>query len=296
MIGDQRSSQRNSLGDRIQYNMCPRIPVSAVVITKDAEAHLDQTLESLAMCGEIIVLDSGSTDRTREIAARHGVQWYEHRFDGYGPQKCRAVELAGHDWILSIDADEVLDHGVVAAIAGMDWPAANLLTCWRIRRRTFVGDREITYGHWANERPVRLFNRLVTGFRPELVHESVRATTQVRDLPGALMHYSYADLSEVIRLDFHRLKAIRYRQASRRAGGVLLALRAAWAVFHSYILRAGCLEGGAGVVIALSAAVNATMGLAMASESETAKPRVVPGRLQPVPRETGGRVVYPKTA
>ena len=276
--------------------MCPRIPVSAVVITKDAEAHLDQTLESLAVCAEIVILDSGSTDRTREIAARHGVRWHEHRFDGYGPQKCRAVELASHNWILSIDADEILDHGAVTAIAGIDWPAADLLTCWRICRRTFVGDREIKYGHWANERPVRLFNRLVTGIRPLLVHESVRATTQVRDLPGALLHYSYADLSEVVRLDFHRLKAIRYRQAGRQAGGGLLALRAVWAGLHSYILRAGCLEGGAGVVIALSAAVNATMGLAMASEGEKAKPRVVTRGLQQVPREAGRRVAYPKTA
>lgn len=276
--------------------MTSHIPVSAVLITKNAEAHLAQTLQSLAACAEIVILDSGSTDRTREIAAQYGARWHEHPFDGYGPQKRRAVELAGHDWVLSIDADEVLDHGAVMAIAGINWPTADLLTCWRIRRRTFIGDREIKHGHWASEKPVRLFNRLVTGVRPVLVHESVRPTTQVRDLPGALLHYSYADLSEVIRLDFHRLKAIRYRQAGRRAGGGLLALRAAWAGFHSYILRAGCLEGGAGVVIALSAAVNATMGLAMASEQEKPMPRPVADGLQPAPRGADRRVVYPKTA
>ena len=280
----------------MQYKMTSHIPVSAVLITKNAEARLDQTLESLTVCAEIVVLDSGSTDRTREIADRHGARWHEHRFDGYGPQKCRAVELASHDWILSVDADEVLDRGAVMAIAGMDWPTEDLLACWRIRRRTFVGDREIRHGHWASERPIRLFNRLVTGVRPVLVHESVRATTRVRDLPGALLHYSYADLSEVIRLDFHRLKAIRYRQAGRRASGGLLALRAAWAGFHSYILRGGCLEGGAGVVIALSAAVNATMGLAMASEREKSLPRAVARELQPAPRGADRQVVYPKTA
>jgi glycosyltransferase involved in cell wall biosynthesis len=267
-----------------------------VLITKDAEDHLDQTLESLAVCSEIVILDSGSTDGTREIAAQHGARWHEHPFDGYGPQKCRAVKLASHDWILSIDADEVLDHGAVTAIAAVDWATADLLACWRIRRRTFVGDREIRHGHWSSERPVRIFNRLVTGVRPILVHESVRATTQTRHLPGAILHHSYADLSDVIRLDFHRLKAIRYRQAGRSAGGGLLALRAVWAGFHSYIVRGGCLEGGAGVVIALAAAVNATMGLAMASEREDAGSQAVPGRPQPVPREAGRRVVYPKTA
>lgn len=282
---------------RIADKMCPRIPVSAVVITKNVENHLDETLRSLAICDEIVVLDSGSTDRTREISLRHGVRWHEHVFDGYGPQKRRAVRLARHDWILSVDADEVLDHAALMGIAAVDWPTADLTTCWRIRRRTFIGDREIKYGHWARERPVRVFNRLATGVEPVLVHESVRATTRVRDLPGALHHYSYGDLSEVIRLDYHRLKAVRYRRAGRSAGGPLLALRAVWAGLHSYLLRGGCLEGGAGVVIALSAAVNATMGLAMASETEKATPRAaVSSRLVPVTRAASGRVVYSKTA
>lgn len=277
--------------------MCPGIPVSAVVITKNVEDRLDETLRSLAICAEIFVLDSGSTDRTREIALRHGARWHEHPFDGYGTQKCRAVALARHDWILSVDADEVLDHAALMGIAAIDWMTADLMTCWRIRRRTFIGDREIKYGHWARERPVRIFNRLATGVETVLVHESVRATAQVRDLPGALHHYSYADLSEVIRLDYHRLKAARYRQAGRRAGGPLLALRAIWAGLHSYLIRGGCLEGGAGVVIALAAAVNASMGLAMASETETAKPReAVAGRLVPVVHPPTERVAYPKTA
>jgi len=195
------------------------IPVSAVLITKNADAHLEACLASLAVCAEIVILDSGSTDRTREIALKHGVRWFERSFEGYGPQKCRAVKLASHDWILSVDADEVLDHRAVTAIAGMDWTAADLLSCWRIRRRTFIGDREIKHGHWSTEQPVRIFNRLVTGIEPVLVHESVRPTTRVRDLKGSLLHYSYQDLSEIIRLDYHRLKAIRYRDAGRSAGG-----------------------------------------------------------------------------
>lgn len=262
--------------------MYSRIPVSAVLITKDAEAHLERVLTSLSFCAEIVILDSGSTDRTREIALDHGVRWYEHPFCGYGPQKRRAVELARHDWILSIDADEVLDGEAVNALAAMDWPSADLLSCWRIRRRNFIGEREIRHGHWVSERPVRVFNRLVTGFSADPVHEKVRVTTGVRDLPGSLLHYSYTDLSEVIRLDFHRLKARRYRRDGRRAGGGLLAIRAMWAGFHSYVIRRGFLEGGAGVVIALAAAVNASMGLAMASDAEPAKARGADRHLQPV--------------
>ncbi len=253
--------------------MHSRIPVSAVLITKNAEAHLERVLAPLEVCSEIVILDSGSTDRTREIARAHDARWREQPFCGYGPQKRRAVELARHDWILSIDADEVLDRDAVDALAAMDWSSNDLMSCWRIRRRTFIGDREIRHGHWVSERPVRVFNRLVTGFTKDPVHEKVRATTGLRDLPGSLLHYSYADLSEVIRLDFHRLKVLRYRREGRRAGGGLLAVRAMWAGFYSYVLRRGFLEGGAGVVIALAAAVNASMGLAMASEAEPAKVR-----------------------
>jgi glycosyltransferase involved in cell wall biosynthesis len=247
-----------------------------VLITRNAEAHLHRVLEPLTVCAETVVLDSGSTDRTREIALEHGAQWFEHPFEGYGPQKRRAVALARHDWVLSVDADEVLDAEAVSGLIGIDWPDADLRTCWRLRRRTYIGRREIRHGHWKTDRPVRLFNRRVTGFSAALVHESIRITTRVRDLPGCLHHFSYADLSEVIRLDYHRLKAVRYRQAGRRAGTGVLAARALWASFHSFVIRAGFLEGGAGVVIALAAAVNATMGLAMASDRSTVRPRVVP--------------------
>ncbi len=257
------------------------IPVSAVLITRDAEAHLDRALTSLAGCDEIVVLDSGSSDRTRQIAAAHGARWFEHPFDGYGFQKRRAVALARHHWVLSVDADEVLDDVAVSALATVDWRSTDLMVCWRIPRRTFIGDREIRHGHWSTERPVRVFNRLVTGFTPALVHESVPATSDVRELPGSLLHYSYDDLSEIIRLDFHRLKAITYRRSGRRAGASLLAIRAIWAALHSYVLRRGCLEGGAGVVIALAAAVNATMGPAMASEPRPTATRLR-RRLRPV--------------
>jgi len=272
-------------------NMSSTIPVSAVLITRDADVHLHRVLAPLSMCAEIVILDSGSTDRTREIALKFGARWFEHPFDGYGPQKRRAVELAQHDWILSVDADEVLDAEAAAALGSIPWPSVDLLSCWRIRRRTFIGRREIRHGHWKTERPVRVFNRLVTGFNTALVHESVRPTTRHRTLPGSLMHYSYADLGEVVRLDFHRLKACRYRTEGRRASGGLLVLRAAWAAFHSYVLRGGCLEGGAGVVIALAAAVNATMGLAMASEPEPAEGRTATRALRPVEGEK-----FPKSA
>ena len=95
-------------------------PVSAVLITLNAERRLDAVLRPLEFCEEILILDSGSTDLTREIAETHGAVWRHHDFDGYGPQKRRAVEMAANDWVLSVDADEILEPETAAAIAVID--------------------------------------------------------------------------------------------------------------------------------------------------------------------------------
>jgi glycosyltransferase involved in cell wall biosynthesis len=246
-------------------------PLSAVLITKNAEEYLDRVLGALGCCGEIVVLDSGSTDRTRKIAREHGASWYERPFDGYGPQKRHAVVRAGYDWILAIDADEVLDDEAGAAMTAVDWDRQDPSLCWRLRRRPFVGRREIRFGHWNPDWVVRLFHRGHHDFTSAPIHESVTPTGAVRTLPGSLLHYSYRDVGEIIRMDYHRLKADRYRDQGRRASGPTLAARAAWAFFYSYMIRRGFLDGPAGVVIALAGSVNAVMGLALASEEDESR-------------------------
>lgn len=242
-------------------------PISAVLITKNAEEHLDRVLGALHCCEEIVVLDSGSTDRTRKIASEHGVSWFEKPFDGYGPQKRHAIVRARFDWILAVDADEVLDEEAGAAVVTIDWERLDPSLCWRVRRRPFVAGREIRHGHWNPDWVLRLFHRRHHDFSNDPIHESVTPTADVRTLPGSLLHFSYRDLGEVIRMDYHRLKADRYRVRGRRASGPTLAARATWAFFFSYVVRRGFLDGPAGVVIALAGAVNAVMGLALASET-----------------------------
>ena len=246
--------------------MSGRPPLSAVLITRDAEENLDRVLRALQFCGEILVLDSGSTDRTREIALEHGASWYQRPFDGYGSQKRHAVVRARYDWILAIDSDEVLDDEAGAAVQAVDWDRQNPSQCWRLRRRPFVGQREVRFGHWNPDWVVRLFHRSHHDFSGAPIHESVTPAGPVLTLPGSLIHYSYRDLGEIVRMDYHRLKAQRYRDQGRHAGGPMLAMRAAWAFFYSYIVRRGFLDGPAGVVVALAGATNAVMGLALASE------------------------------
>ena len=243
-------------------------PISAVLITNNAEEHLDRVLGALRCCEEIVVLDSGSTDRTREIANVHGVSWFEKPFDGYGSQKRHAVVRARFDWILSVDADEVLDEEAGLAVRAIEWEHQSPSLCWRVRRRPFVGGCEIRYGHWNPDWVVRLFHRHHHDFSSDPIHESVTPKAEVRTLPGSLLHFSYRDLGEVIRMDYHRLKADRYRAQGRRASGPTLAARAAWIFCYSYLVRRGFLDGPAGVVVALAGAVNAVMGLALANEDD----------------------------
>lgn len=241
--------------------------ISGVIIVKDGEERIAEVVRALACCAEVVVLDSGSRDRTVELARAAGARVEHQPFLGYGPQKNRAIELAAHDWVLSVDADEVLDGTGAAAIAGLD--LSDPRRCWRLRRRTFVGATELRHGH-LNDAPVRLFNRTATRFSDAAVHESVAPRGPVALLPGSLRHHSFRDAADLVArgAGYARLKAERYRAAGRTAAAPLLLVRAAAAFAKSYVVKAGFLDGGLGVVSAMSAALDACAPLAMASQPD----------------------------
>jgi (heptosyl)LPS beta-1,4-glucosyltransferase len=255
--------------------MSERPPLSAVIITLNAERHLARVLASLDFCHELLVLDSGSTDRTLELARAGGARVLSQRFLGFGAQKQRAVELARHDWVLVVDADEVLTAEARLAILAL--PRQDPRQAWRLRRRTFIGEREVRWGVWSPDWSLRLFNRTTARFNDQPVHESVVAGGPVADLPGALLHYSYRDYADVfVRMGgYARLKAAEYRRRGRRAGAATLALRAIWGFLRSYVLKLGVLDGVAGVVVALSLSIDMVVALAIAGDA-AAEPAAAP--------------------
>jgi len=238
-------------------------PISAVIITLDAAAGIVDTLASAAGCAERLVLDSGSTDGTVERARAAGARVEFQPFLGYGPQKRRAVELAAHDWILSLDADEVLDDEAAAAIRRLD--LSDPSACWSIRRRTFIGRREIRHGPWGGEEVLRLFNRTTAGFTPPAVHEQVRASQPPRRLPGSILHASFDTLAAVMNrsIRYAPLKAGVIRAKGQRLTGWTLPLRGATAFAKSYCLQGGWRDGSAGFIIALSRVIDSTLPRAM---------------------------------
>jgi glycosyltransferase involved in cell wall biosynthesis len=248
------------------------LPISAVVIAQDAAAHIAATLASVAACGERLVLDSGSTDGTVAIARDAGARVEHQPFLGYGPQKCRAVELATHDWILSLDADEELDDEARRALAALD--LSDPEACWSLRRRTFIGGRELRHGPWGNDVVLRLFNRRTAGFKPLPVHETVVAARRPQMLPGSILHHSYDSCADVLArsLRYAPLKAAIMRRKGQRPSSLLLPLRAVGAFVKCYLLQGGFRDGAAGYVVALARVLDSTLprALLLADEPATA--------------------------
>ena len=244
-------------------------PISAVVITKNAERHLAAVLAAVDFCAERLVLDSGSTDGTIAIAQAAGARVEHQEFLGYGPQKRRAVALAHHDWILAIDADEVLDDEAQQAVraAVLDDSTA----CYALRRRTFVGRREVRHGPWSDDRVLRLFNRRTASFKPLPVHEEVEASRPPILLPGSILHYSYASCGDVLArsLRYAPLKAEIMRGKRQRTSPLTMPLRGLTAFLKSYVLRSGWRDGAVGFVVALSRVIDSTLPRAMLLEAES---------------------------
>ena len=239
------------------------LPISCVVITRDAAAGIAATLDSARACGERLVLDSGSTDGTVGIALAHGARVEHQPFLGFGAQKRRACELAAHDWILSLDADEALDEEAIAGLAALDLSDGTV--CWEWRRRTFIGRTEVRHGPWGHERVLRLFHRGHAGFSDHRVHERVVASTPPRPAPGSILHHSFGGCEDVI------ARAARYaipkaeilRSKREHTPPWLLPLRGLAAFAKAWIVQGGWRDGAAGFVVALSRVVDSTLARAI---------------------------------
>jgi glycosyltransferase involved in cell wall biosynthesis len=173
------------------------IPVSAVIITFNEEQDLPRTLAALDWADEILVVDSGSSDRTLAIAsAVPGCRVLHRDFDGYGPQKRYAVSQAAHDWVFSVDADEVATPELAASIARLMAAGEPPLAGYEVGRRLHFLGREFRFGRESDAPVLRLFDRRRGAFQDVAVHERVEIEGPAGRLAGHLIHYSYRDLDD----------------------------------------------------------------------------------------------------
>ena len=228
--------------------MGTRAPLSAVIITRNAARVLPACLESVAFAEETIVVDSGSTDETRSLAAARGARVIEREWLGYGRQKQFAVEQAAHDWVLCVDSDERVSPELRASIeAALAAPATPV---YRMARRNRFLGRWLAHGEGYPDWSPRLFNRLNARWSEDLVHEKVLYAVTPGTLRGDLMHDSFDDLSTYLDRQ-NRYTTLAARQAyelGRTAGLLHLVLSPMVRFLKFYILRLGFLDGVPGLV------------------------------------------------
>jgi len=224
------------------------VPLSVVIITHNAGGQLAACLESASFADEIVVVDSGSTDATVEIALRHAARVVQKEWLGFGPQKQFAVSAAAHDWVLCLDADERISDALRAAIvAEMRSPHASVYAMPRCNR--FL-ERWLRHGEGYPDWCIRLFDRRKARWSDDPVHEKVVTSTLVQKLTGDLLHESAETLERYLDKQnrYTSLQARQLHAAGRRASAWHLALAPLARFIKFYLLRRGFLDGVPGLV------------------------------------------------
>jgi glycosyltransferase involved in cell wall biosynthesis len=222
--------------------------VSVTLICVNEAAHIEAALQSVAWADEIVVVDSGSTDGTVDIARRFAGTVVVREWPGYAAQKEHAASLAAHDWILSIDADERVSPELAAEIRGI-LEREPREAAFRIPRMTRHFGRWMRTTDAYPDYQVRLYDRRRAHWKPLQVHESVAADGPVGTLRNDLLHEGDETIArrKTKLRHYARLSAGEMHRAGRRGGALALLLHPPAAFLRSYVLRRGFLDGRAGL-------------------------------------------------
>ena len=224
------------------------MPFSVVLITRNAAAQLPDCLASVAFADEVIVVDSGSTDGTGELAARMGARVVAKEWLGFGRQKQFAVEQAAHDWVLCLDADERVSPELAASLVrALQAPAAPV---YRMARRNRFMGRWLRHGEGYPDWSPRLFDRRQARWSDDEVHEKVLYAATPGTLEGDLLHESAEDLARYLEKQnrYSTLAAEAMHRGGRRAGAAELLFSPVVRFLKFYLLRLGFLDGLPGLV------------------------------------------------
>ncbi len=230
--------------------------ISATIITYNEERNLPRALESLRCVDEILIVDSGSNDRTVEIAEKLGARVIESAWTGYANQKNFAAERAAYDWILSIDADESLSEALEAEIWHLKKNGSECDAYTMPRMAQYLG-RWIRHSGWYPDRKVRLFDRRKARWVGDYVHESVQVDGRVGHFEANLLHFTCNSLSEHLKtMDrYTTLAAEQLLEKGETVTWARLVLEPPWTFFRTYFLKLGFLDGVEGLAIANMAAL-----------------------------------------
>lgn len=225
--------------------------ISPVIIVKDAARTIAKTLESLKEFDEVIVYDTGSSDETMDISRKYpNVRLCKGRFIGFGESKNKAARLAKYDWILSIDADEVISPQLMNAIRNLI-PEENSI--YRLKRYNYYRKRRIRFSGWGLEYVIRIYNKTNSSFNEKLVHEHIEiGKSNICTLEGELRHFSYSSVSDFIqKRDLYSELFAQENAGKRTSSPAKAMLHAVFDFFNTFLIKAAFLDGYRGLLIAV---------------------------------------------
>ena len=231
--------------------------LSVIIIAKNAESTLRRCLESVAWADEIVVVESGSTDRTADIARELGARVHQTDWPGYGQQKNRALDFSRGDWVFSIDADEWVSAELRAEIERA-LAAPGDKAAFRMPRRSSFCGRFMRHSGWWPDYVARLFRRGRARFSEDRGHDRLVVDGAIGTLGEPLQHETITDLEQLIdKMNVYSAMTARSLHERGRRASILTAIgHGGWAFVRTYILRLGFLDGREGLMLAISNAEN----------------------------------------
>jgi glycosyltransferase involved in cell wall biosynthesis len=247
--------------------MKEKIPLSVAIIVKNEAQNLPACLESVGFAEQIVIVDSGSTDGTAEIAGNCGCQVFNEPWRGFGAQKQFAIDRCTHPWVLLLDADERVPAVAASAIKNIVDSDSGETAGYSFPRKNFFQGRWISH-LWGNDRVVRLFRKDRGQMTDARVHEAVEVKGPVKALDVPLEHYTESSLSKLL-LKLNHYTTLGAQEAfeeGKRASVWTAAVVAFLAFLQSYFLKRGFLDGAQGLTLSVAESVNKFFKYAKLSE------------------------------
>jgi len=225
--------------------------ISCVMIAKDAEATLKNVLDALSEFEDVVIYSNNSTDKTNEIARSYtNVNLIEGEFLGFGQTKNKATTYAKNDWILSLDADEVLSKEFVTNLQNLKLDEKYIYT---ILRTNYYKQTQIKHC-WGNDIITRVYNRKKTAFTDKKVHEKIiEDGFEIKQIDGAIKHYPYSNITDfIVKLDRYSTIYANDNAGKKSSSPLKAFLNGSFSFFKTYFIKRGFLDGYAGLIIAFS--------------------------------------------
>ena len=226
--------------------------ISVVVLAKNNEQTIKKTLESLNKFNDVVVYDNGSSDNTKNIAKSFSnVNLIEGEFKGFGWTKNQAASFAKNDWILIIDSDEVVDTELFNELKNM---VLNQDTVYKLNFKAFYKDIQVKYCGWNNQKIKRLYNRKITSYNSNDVHEDIITDgLKIEFIKGNVEHYSYQTISQfIIKADRYSTLFAQNNVGKKSSSPSKAFFNGMYSFLRTYILKQGFRDGYVGLIVAYS--------------------------------------------